>query len=159
MADFETAVRKTLIHEGGFVNNPADPGGATKYGITQRDLPGTNIAEITEDDAVKYYTEHYWKPLYSQIESQEVADKLFDMGVLFGVKEAVKMLQLAIARQFNLTPDGEFGAETLNAINQADPETMLNTYKTLLVSYTIRIVTNKPEERIFLSGWGNRINS
>src|ERR1700686_393552 len=99
MADFNQAVAKTLVHEGGYVDNPNDPGGATKYGITQADMPGINIADITTEQAVAYYAEHYWKTLYSQITDQSLAEKLFDMGVLFGVGTAVKLLQIALVNK------------------------------------------------------------
>jgi lysozyme family protein len=154
MADFRTAVKLTLIHEGGYVNNPNDSGGPTKYGITQKDLPGIDIEGLTEDQAVQYYSERYWKPLYSEILSQDVANKIFDMGVLFGIGEAVKLLQLAL----HVGNDGDFGAETLAAVNETNPDQLLSVYKTLLTSYTLRIALNHPQDRIFVSGWGRRIN-
>jgi lysozyme family protein len=160
MADFNTAVKKTLINEGGYTNNPNDPGGATKYGILQRDMPSVNIADITEAQATAYYSEHYWKALYSQIESQDIADKLFDSGVLFGVGEAVKVLQITLQPAFPaIVADSEFGEETLSAINQSDSPTLLQGYKTSLVAYMLRIVVNKPVLREFTPGWLKRINS
>ncbi len=160
MAIFITAIQKTLVNEGGFVDNPNDPGGATKYGITQRDMPDVIIHDITEVQAVAYYQEHYWKPLYSQIVSQDVADKVFDLGVLFGVGEAVKVLQIVLQTGVpSTTIDGDFGPETLSAVNQIDPTSLLNAYKTAMVTYMLRIVTNKPNLRQFAAGWGRRINS
>jgi lysozyme family protein len=160
MADFEQAVKLTLVNEGGFVNNPADPGGATKYGVTQKDMPDVNIADITPEQATEYYREHYWKPLYSEIQSQEIANKLFDMGVLFGIGEAVKLLQIVLQTAYPmLVVDEEFGPTTLGYVNDSDPGTLLAAYKTALVTYTLRIVTNRPNLRVFAAGWGRRINS
>jgi lysozyme family protein len=160
MSDMELAIRKTLIHEGGFVDDPADPGGATKYGITQKDLPDVDISAITEQQAIDYYKQHYVKDLYSQISSQEVGEKIFDMGVLFGVGEAVKLLQLTLKPAFpEVTVDEQFGPTTLNAVNQSDDASLLQAYKTSLVAYTLRIVLNKPKENKFVNGWGTRINS
>ena len=85
MADFTQAVQKTLIHEGGYVDNPHDTGGPTKYGITQADMPGQDIAAITSAQALDYYHEHYWKQPYDEIEDQLLGEKLFDMGVLFQI--------------------------------------------------------------------------
>ena len=159
MADFNIAVQITLVNEGGFVDNPADPGGATKYGITQADMPGVDIAGVTPQQATAYYQEHYWKPLYSQIESQDVANKLFDMGVLFGVGEAVKLLQIVLQTAIpTVTVDDEFGPETLAALNQIDAASLLQAYKTSLVTYALRIAANKPSDRQFAAGWGRRIN-
>ena len=61
MADFNQAVVLTLKHEGGFVDNPADPGGATNMGITQRDLPGVDIRNLSTPLAMNYYREHFWR--------------------------------------------------------------------------------------------------
>jgi lysozyme family protein len=159
MSDFKIAVLKTLKNEGGYVNDPADPGGATNYGIIQSDMPGVDMQTITQDQATQYYAQHYWKPLYSQIEDQEVADKLFDMGVLFGIGTAVKNLQQALANGFAITIDGGFGPETLSALNQADGPSLLGVYKTLLVTHAFAVATAKPETRKFIAGWGRRINS
>jgi lysozyme family protein len=155
MADSKISIAKTLINEGGYVDNPNDSGGPTKYGITQKDMPGVNIQDITPEQATEYYQDHYWKALYSQIDSQVVADKLFDMGVLFGVGEAVKLLQIVLT----LTADTIFGPHTLEAVNQADPGSLLTTYKTALVNYVIGIANDRPQDRVFLTGWIRRINS
>jgi lysozyme family protein len=156
MADFTQAVQKTLIHEGGFVNNPHDSGGATKYGITQADMPGVNIKNLTQEQAVAYYQEHYWKPLYSQINDQPLAEKLFDMGVLAGVKTAVRVLQLTMQSETAIVPDGEFGEQTLADVNQETD--LLPRYRTMLIQHFINIVNNKPEDGVFVQGWINRVN-
>ena len=157
MADFKQAVQKTLIHEGGYVNNPADPGGATKYGITQADRPDVDIKTITPEQATAYYTEHYWKPLYSQITDQLLGEKLFDMGVLFGVKTAVKMLQISMTNEVGLVSDGQFGPNTLAAVNQST--NLLPGYRVTLIQHVMNILNVKPELGVFVNGWVNRINS
>ncbi len=158
MADFNQAVQKTLTHEGGYVNNPHDHGGATKYGITQADMPGVNIADITIADAAAYYKEHYWKALYAQITNQLLAEKLFDMGVLFGVGTAVKMLQISMTHEIGLVSDGQFGPNTLAAVNQSTID-LLPGYKTTLIQHVINIVNVKPDQGVFINGWVARINS
>lgn|SRR5487761_338446 len=155
MSDVKTAIAKTLVHEGGYVNNPYDSGGPTKYGITQEDMPNINIADITPEQATEYYLENYWKPLYSEIESQSIAEKIFDMGVLFGVGTAVKLLQAVL----NVTADGIFGVISLAAINQAEPVSLLGSYQAALVSHSIGIANAQPKDRVFLTGWIRRINS
>lgn len=158
MADFKQAVQKTLTHEGGYVNNPLDHGGPTKYGITQADMPGVNIANITPDQAADYYSQNYWKTLYSQITDQLLAEKLFDMGVLFGVKTAVKMLQISMTNEIGLVSDGQFGPNTLAAVNQSSIS-LLPGYKTTLIQHVVNIVNNNPDQGAFINGWVNRINS
>jgi|SRR5579859_1138432 len=175
MSEFSKAIPITLVHEGGFVNDPADPGGATKYGVTQKDLDETrvdypsypvNVADLTEEQAASWYEtttkpEQFNNPLYWQIEDQNIASKLFDLGVLFGVREAVKILQIVLAPVFPElgAPDGVFGPHTLAAVNQSDSASLLNAYKTAFVAYTLRIAVNHPTERKFVAGWGRRVNS
>jgi lysozyme family protein len=157
MGDFNQAVQKTLIHEGGYVNNPADKGGPTKYGITQADMPNLNIATINQSQAESYYLEHYWKPLYSQITDQSIAEKLFDMGVLFGVGTAVKLLQITVAKTISIVSDGNFGPNTLAAVNQET--NLLPAYRATLLNHCMNIVNVNPEDSVFVNGWVNRINS
>jgi lysozyme family protein len=157
MADMEQAIRKTLTHEGGYVNNPNDPGGATKYGITQADMPGRNMADITQDEAAEYYREHYVKPFYAQITDQLLAEKIFDMGVLFGVGTAVNLLQIAMVNKVSLVTDGEFGPGTLAAVNQN--ANLLPSYRVVLINHCVSIVNSKPETGVFVHGWVARINS
>ena len=164
MADLKISIAKTLVHEGGYVNNPVDPGGATKYGVTQRDLDGCrehypnwplNVKDLTPEQATEYYLEAYVKPHYTEIENQLVADKLFDMGVLFGTGSAVDVLE----RILNMPVDGVFGPNDLVATNEAEPSSLLSAYKTGLVSHAIGVANAKPAERIFLRGWITRANS
>ena len=175
MSDFNKAVTVTIQNEGGFVNNPADPGGATKYGITQKDLDATrvefpwlsaNVADLTIEQATKWYAlttkpERFNNPLYWQINDQAVATKVFDLGVLFGVGEAVKVLQIVLGQAYPElgAPDEAFGPKTLECVNKTDPASLLSAYKTAFVAYALRIATNRPTERIFVAGWGRRINS
>ncbi len=155
MADSKEAIAKTLVHEGGYVNNPNDVGGATKYGVTQADMPGINMETITQDQATAYYNIHYWKMHYSEIEQQTIADKLFDMGVLFGVGTAVKILQHVL----KIVEDGAFGPVSLLAVNAAEPASLLTAYKMGLVAHAAGIVQTKFQDREFFAGWVNRINS
>jgi lysozyme family protein len=167
MADFKIAIQKTLVHEGGFQKNPNDhanwSGGkigvgtliGTKYGITAVDLPGVDIENLTEDQAIAYYAEHYWKAGFSQIESQFVAEKLFDLGVLFGVHVAVGVMQVVLG----ITSDGVVGPATLASINGTEPVSLYNAYKGAMVTHAINVATANPPEREFLAGWIKRINS
>lgn len=154
MADFRQAILLTLQHEGGFVDNPNDKGGATKFGITQRDIPDKDISDITTDDAVAYYEEHYWKALYSGIQSQSLANKIFDMGVLFGVGTAVRLLQTVL----HIEQTEIFDAETLAAANHEGDE-ILPIYIARLLIHAQWIVNTEPNQKEFLQGWENRIRS
>lgn len=160
MADFKIAVQKTLLHEGGYTNNPADPGGATNMGIEQKEWPNGDIKDITQSQAIAFYAERYWKNFYSQIEDQSIADKLFDLGVLFGVGTAISILQLTLQKNGDtIAVDGSFGPNTLAAVNMTDPVSLLKYYKGNLATHAINIVIARPSLQIFLKGWLNRINS
>ena len=164
MADFTIAVLLTLQHEGGFVDNPADPGGATNFGITQRDLnltmPGKDVRTLTSAEAAQWYEtttqpQRYNNPLYWSIEDQSVASKIFDMGVLFGVGEAVHLIQGVL----QLSIDGNFGPQTLAAVNGAEPLSLLSALKTVLAQHSFDIGSEHPAERQFIIGWIRRVNS
>jgi lysozyme family protein len=158
MADFNIAVQITLKHEGGYVNSPNDSGGATNFGITQADMPGKDMKTLTVSEAVEYYREHYWKINFSQIVSQDIANKLFDMGVLFGVNEAAYLLQRAL----NFIPQywtKTFDEYTLQATNLAVTGSLLNAYKDHLRTHALNVANANPNDRVFLTGWLNRINS
>jgi lysozyme family protein len=167
MADAKTAILLTLQHEGGFQKDPSDRANwssgivgvgkliGTKYGITALDLPGADIENLTPDAAVAYYSTHYWSPAYTQIDSQALADKLFDMGVLFGTGLAVKVLQFVLG----ITVDGHFGPQSLAAANAAHPSFVVQDYKTRFRAEAERIAIENPNEAKFKDGWENRINS
>jgi len=158
MADPNISVALTIQHEGGFVNNPADPGGATKYGVEQRDIPNTPIQTLTVEQATEYYLQNYVKPFYAQIASQVMLDKLVDMGVLFGVGTAIKILQGVLG----VSIDGNFGPQSLallNTLTVPSAGSILTEYKARLHTYAAEVVGSHPQEGIFLRGWQNRIDS
>lgn len=154
MARFEDVIGSTLQHEGGYVNNPADPGGETNFGITKRDHPDVDIRNLTVDGAKSIYREEYWKPWMGEILSQVVASKVFDMGVNMGIGTAVKILQKALG----VAVDGVFGPGTLAAVNNAS-DALLPAYKQALAAHYQAIVAAKPAEAKFLNGWLARANS
>jgi lysozyme family protein len=169
MADFNQAVQKTLINEGGFQNIHGDSGNwtggevgkgelrGTKYGISAAEFPNLDIFNLTQDQAIQIYREGYWKDGYSQITDQLLADKLFDLGVLFGVGEAVKLLQITMANKISLVTDGEFGLGTLSAVNQS--ANLLPAYKTTFINHCMNIINHNPAKAQFANNWVRRINS
>ncbi len=97
--------------DGGYVNDPADPGGETKYGISKRAYPDTDIAGLTEDDAKAIYQRDYWDPHHCGDMPWAVGWTLFDCAVNHGAHEAIKWLQGALS----LPVDGVLGPHTLAA--------------------------------------------
>jgi lysozyme family protein len=119
MADFEVAFEKVLLHEGGYIDDDIDPGGETKYGISKSSFPHVDIPSLTIEDAKAIYREVYWK--FEGVDSQEVANKLLDMAVQFGLSRAVRLLQNIL----HINSDGKFGPISLTNTNHVDPERLL----------------------------------
>jgi hypothetical protein len=99
------ALKFTLLWEGGFVNNPLDPGGATNRGITQftyntyrinKHLPTHDVADIAEEEVQDIYYSMYWKPSQAELAVEPLAIVLFDTAVNFGVGGAIEFLQEAL---------------------------------------------------------------
>ena len=157
MADTNQSIALTLQHEGGYSDNSADPGGATNMGVEQRDLPDIPIKDLTVAQATAYYQANYVKPWMSEITSQAVCDKVFDFGVLLGVQTAVRLLQRAMNFAAS-QQDGQFGNETLAAVNE-DGDSLLESYKAVLAAHMRWIVQQTPSQQVFLDGWLNRVES
>jgi len=148
MSNFDEAIGFVLANEGGLSNDPADPGGLTNFGISQKQYPALDIKNLTREDAVQIYQDDYWNKFqYSDITSQRVATKLFDAAVNMGPVRAVRLLQLAA----NVQADGVLGVQTIAAVNAADESTLMDEFKAQLAKYYCDL--NKPE---FMLGWLRR---
>lgn len=100
MADFERAFRVLVGEEGGYVNDPADPGGETKFGISKRAYPAVDISNLTLDQAKAIYRRDYWAPLQLDARPWGPALVLFDCAVNQGVARARSLLaQVATSSQ------------------------------------------------------------
>lgn len=95
--DFQIIVTDTLQFEKGYVNDPSDPGGETRFGISKRSYPHLDIFNLTIEEAIEIYREDFWrKPWINRIDDFSLARKTFDLAVNTGQVTAVKMLQRAI---------------------------------------------------------------
>lgn len=128
---FEQAVTLIMEHEGGEVNDPNDPGGHTKYGISKRAYPDLNIGEITEDDARRIYKADYWDRIRGDELPEPVAIGVFDMAVNAGNRTAVQLLQ----RVLGVTDDGIIGPVTLRAAHDANQHWLSVRYAAERISY------------------------
>lgn len=102
---------RLLGHEGGYVNNPADPGGETKWGISKRSYPRVDIKSLTQDAAEKIYYDDFWQPLQADHLYDGVAWQLFDFAVNSGIQTAIRAYQRALC----VADDGNFGPVSLKA--------------------------------------------
>jgi lysozyme family protein len=157
MANFDDAFAFMLPHEGGYVFDTRDPGGETKYGITKKTYPQEDIAQLTVERAKEIYHRDFWNPLYDSINSQAIANKVFDLGVNMGRQTAVKLLQKACIQCGELTAaDGHFGQFTLNAVNSADVVLLLTALKQEAIGHYQRLVAVNPKLAVFIVGWCKR---
>ncbi len=176
MANFNLAIGHVLEHEGGYVNHPSDPGGATKYGISLRylqkrgdmlgdfdgdgDIDVDDIRSMTVPMAKATYEAGFWNPnKLGTIKSQIVATKIFDMCVNMGSKQAWKITQRAIgAMGTPLIDDGVVGPNTLSAVNELVNRDydLLITIRELQRAFYTRIMRKKPKLQAFLLGWYRR---
>ncbi|HDZ9236842.1 TPA: peptidoglycan-binding protein [Vibrio cholerae] len=142
-----------LRDDGGYVNDPADKGGETKYGISKRAFPDVDIKSLTMDDAVKIYHDNYWKPASCDEWAGPVALLTFDSAVQHGVKPAIKMLQECAG----VADDGLVGKNTRAAVHACDVEYLAARYVLRRSLYYARIIKNNPSQERFINGWYNRL--
>jgi lysozyme family protein len=138
-------------HEGGLVDDPRDPGGLTKYGISQRAYPGEDIRNLTLERAKELYRRDYWSPIRGDQLPDALALCLFDMAVNSGPTQAVRTLQHAI----DVPADGILGPGTLGKA--------LSMPAVILVAYfqaeRVLFMSKLPEFATFGRGWARRVIS
>lgn len=116
MSDFDRAFELVLGSEGGYVNDPRDPGGETKYGITKRDHPDVDIKNLSINGAKAIYLAKYWTPAKCGSLPWPLSAYVFDAAVNQGVVTALKLLQ----RGLGVPQDGILGNNTFMAIQKAN---------------------------------------
>lgn len=170
MADFALAAAETLKHEGGYFYNHTT-GEVVNMGITLATLRSLGILHtsgpplqsdiyfvksLAEDEAKDIYHQQYWEPLHlDQINSQEVANKVFDIGVNMGVVSAARFLQNACG----VTADGIVGPLTIDRANSHNPDDLLVEIRAKAAERYQQIASANPAMAGNLPGWLNRLNS
>jgi lysozyme family protein len=147
--DFNTAFSILIGHEGGYVNDPADPGGETKFGISKRAYPDVDIANLTIEQAQAIYKKDYWDAIEADKLPDEVRFSIFDAAVNSGVTRAIKWLQQTV----KVRDDGVIGPVTLNAAIYTNPYKINGVYNGI----RLRFMTSLPTFSNFGRGWSKRI--
>ena len=149
MTSFDFCVEVILEHEGGYVNDPNDPGGETIYGISRRSHPEAwRDGTPTREQAKEIYLAHYWNPIKGDKLSPPVALCVFDAAVNQGVGWASKALQ----RAAGVAEDGIIGPATIKAAN-ANP---LRTAERFMVERMLRYADIKGWQH-YAVGWTKRV--
>ncbi len=128
--NFDASLAAVLAHEGGYVDDPRDPGGATNMGITQGTLSDwrgyqvtkQEVRDLTVEEAGQIYKANYWDKIRADELPGGVDYATFDFGVNSGTSRAVKFLQ----RILGTDQDGVVGPITLKAAWQVPPEDTVN---------------------------------
>lgn len=179
MSSFELAIPIILAHEGPFVDDPQDPGGATNFGISLRFLKGlTNrhkqlisvydadqngvieqqdIRQLTRNAAINIYKTYWWDCYkYSEISDQKIATKIFDLAVNMGSKVAHICLQRALRSSIGVDfpEDGKLDSKIFHTINNAHPMVLLAALRSEAAGYYRSL--KKPR---FEKGWLRRAYS
>lgn len=150
MSDLLKAVAYVLSNEGGFVDNPSDKGGPTKFGITLPVLSEylghpcdlEDVKNITQGVASDIFKKNYWEVIgLNQIQSDGVATAVLDMAVNRGVQKATDYAMLTLSKM---------NAASLGA---AHPETFIRIFAGLIHNGYQLIVEKHPENEPFLKGW------
>jgi lysozyme family protein len=151
--NFLTAFDKLLGHEGGYSNHPADPGGKTRYGVTEavaREVGYRgDMRELPLDLAQRIYKERYWDAVQAESLPADVRYIVFDGAVNSGVVQSAKWLQ----RACGVRDDGVVGPQTIRAANALSPDGL----KRKILAQRLRFLATLSNWPAFSRGWANRI--
>jgi lysozyme family protein len=120
--NFDIAFDRLIGNEGGYVNNPSDPGGETKFGIAKRSYPQVDIANLTMEGAKQIYLRDFWEPLGDAPDA--VKFQAFDFAVNSGIGTAIRKLQSAIG----VADDGHWGPVSAAKLASMDVNDVLMRY-------------------------------
>ena len=162
MAEFDIAIAIVLKHEGGFVDDPDDPGGATNWGISTRFLREVgdprDAVNLSKEDAILLYRNHFWdKYNYSGIQDQDVANKVMDSSVNMGPAASHKIFQRALRACGNpIKDDGLIGSKTLTAAKEVSLVALKAAMRSEMAGYYRSIISKKPRMAKYKRGWLRR---
>jgi len=188
MANFDKAYSKTMSHEGGYVHDPDDAGGETYKGIArvyngkwfgweiideykgEPNFP-TNLNQSTrlQNEVEDFYKKKYWDVnKLDDVDSQDVAEEMFDTGVNMGTGRASKFLQECLnylnrnGSLFNdLVVDGAIGPASLGALktilNGGDEKILLTMLNVCQGRHYMEYMRKSPTQEKYARGWFKRV--
>jgi len=147
MISFDEAFTRLLGHEGGYVNDPADPGGETNWGISKRSYPQLNIKGLTKEAAMVIYHTDFWQPLADA--APAIKFQVFDFAVNSGISTAIRKLQVVVG----VADDGHWGPMSKVALAKLDTCDVLLLLNAERLEYMAKLKA-WPD---FSRGWARRI--
>ena len=156
--NFDKALAAVLVHEGGYVNNPKDPGGMTNLGCTKtvwEEHCGHAVDEkvmraLTPVDVAPLYRQKYWDKVKGDDLPSGVDYVVFDAAINSGPGRAAKWLQACVG----VEPDGGIGPKTLAAVRAMDAKQLIDDYGKRRLSFLYDL----PTWDTFGKGWARRVN-
>jgi lysozyme family protein len=181
-AGIEHLLDALIEREGGYVDHPADRGGATRFRVTEAVARALGyrgaMRVLPRDEALAIYRRLYWlRPRFDQVarRAPRIAAELFDTGVNMGPAVAATFLQRALTalnrngKDFaDLVPDGRVGPQTLTALDafldargeRGGETVLLHALEALQGERYVRLAERRPANEAFLYGWlANRIGT
>lgn len=169
MADFNNAFNKVIQHEGGYVNDPSDPGGETYKGVArkiftkwdgwllvdtakrQSGFPANLEQNADLQQRVKnFYELNFWDKVNGdKITNQTIAESIFDFAVNAGVSTSASLAQMVIGQK----TDGVLGENSITDLNSFEEEHFLASFTLAKIARYIHIVKKRPESRKYFFGW------
>ena len=155
--NFEQCIALVLKSEGGFVNNPKDPGGMTNLGVTKavweewvgHAVDEKAMRELTPAVVAPMYKARYWMACYAPQLKTGVDYCLFDAAVNMGPGRAVKLLQEAM----QCVPDGMIGPRTMQLLDQKKASDIIDAFSNRKITYYESLKTFP----VFGKGWLKRV--
>lgn len=147
MVDFNTAFDRLLGHEGGYVNDPDDPGGETNWGISKRSYPNVDIKNLTRPAAAAIYMRDFWEPLGNA--DSAIKYQVFDFAVNGGLSTGLRKLQAAVG----VADDGHWGPHSAAALAAMEKNDVLLRFN----AQRLRYYTSLKNRDKYLAGWVNRV--
>jgi len=172
MANFDLFLPILLKFEGGYVNDPADPGGETNKGITMKTFKAfakpllgiaptsANLKALTNQQAGVIYKAQYWdKTQGDTIALQALANFLCDFYVNAGGNATRVFQKVLRSMGGELTIGGGIGPETMKALAGLDQKEVYRNFRQGRLDYYQGLVKKNPKLKKFLKGWTNRVNA
>lgn len=172
MADFASAFAATMKAEGGYVNDPQDPGGETYKGVArkmnskwdgwilvdlakkEKNFPANLDKNTALQDKIKsFYETNYWDKIRGDdIQDQHIAECIFDFAVNAGPITSAKLAQITVKAE----PDGTIGPVTLGKINAEDPRVFISLFSLHKIARYVHICEKRQDSKKFFYGWVKR---
>lgn len=159
--NFDLSLKHLLVHEGGFVNHPKDPGGMTNLGVTAKvwsewvghDVNEKIMRELTPAKVAPLYKRKYWDAVRADELVSGLDYCVFDCAVNSGPGRAIKILQKCVG----VTADGGFGSVTMAAVAQFKGEAARQLIKDY-ASRRLDFLKTLKTFSVFGKGWERRVN-